>query len=148
MSKSLSYFKAVTFCLLHFALKMFYFASKSCYILRSKVVTFCGVRSHPCLCDSCCSKTSSQMCVVQTALELEPMPPGTRNDQCQSEHGRVRQHCFHSMGHISNAKQSFQLETFLLFFSTPDPPEHSYNRHFPRLLGESRCPSTHRFLRF
>ena len=56
MSKSLSYFKAVTFCLLHFALKtLFHFALKSCYILRQKllhfglmlhfasIVTFCGV---------------------------------------------------------------------------------------------------------
>ena len=35
MSKSLSYFKAVTFCLLHFALKiLFHFASKSCYTSR------------------------------------------------------------------------------------------------------------------
>ena len=49
MSKSLSYFKAVRFCLLHFALKiLFHFASISCYILcqkllhfGSKVVTFC-----------------------------------------------------------------------------------------------------------
>jgi len=66
MSKSLSYFKAVTFCLLHFALKiLFHFASKSCYILRQKllhfglmlhfslmlhfasIVTFCGVTPTP-----------------------------------------------------------------------------------------------------
>ena len=69
MSKSLSYFKAVTFSLLHFALKivsfcvktLLHFALKSCYILRQKllhfgsmlhfalmlhfasIVTFCGV---------------------------------------------------------------------------------------------------------
>ena len=41
MSKFLSYFKAVTFCLLHFALKiLFHFASKSCYILRQKLLHF------------------------------------------------------------------------------------------------------------
>ena len=38
MSKSLSYFKAVTFCLLHFALK-------SCYILRQKLLHF-GLMLH------------------------------------------------------------------------------------------------------
>ena len=57
MSKSLSYFKAVKFCLLHFSLKiLFHFVSKSCWILRQKLlhfaskvvafrvyVTFCGV---------------------------------------------------------------------------------------------------------
>ena len=62
MSKSLSYFKAVTFCLLHFALKiLLHFASKRChisgwcYISRQKllhfvlmlhfasIVPFCGV---------------------------------------------------------------------------------------------------------
>ena len=42
MSKSLSYFKAETFCLLHFVFKIFFhFASKTCYILRQKLVTFC-----------------------------------------------------------------------------------------------------------
>ena len=49
-------------------------------------------------------------------LKLGPTPPRTRNNQCQTKYGRARQHCFHSMGHISNAKQSFQLETFLLYF--------------------------------
>ena len=38
MSKSLSYFKAVTFCLLHFALK-------SCPILRQKLLHF-GLMLH------------------------------------------------------------------------------------------------------
>ena len=51
------------------------------------------------------------------------------------------------MGHFSNAKQSFQLKTFLLSFSTPDSPENSYNRHFPRLLGES-CSVHTSFLAF
>ena len=38
ISMSLSYFKTVTFCLLNFALKMlFYFTSKSCYILCQKL---------------------------------------------------------------------------------------------------------------
>ena len=46
MSKSLSYFKVVTFCLLHFALKiLFHFASKSCYILRQKLLHF-GLMLH------------------------------------------------------------------------------------------------------
>ena len=46
MSTSLSYFKAVTFCLLHFALKiLFHFASKSCYISRQKLLHF-GLMLH------------------------------------------------------------------------------------------------------
>ena len=41
ISMSLSYFKTVTFCLLNFALKMlFYFTSKSCYILCQKLFHF------------------------------------------------------------------------------------------------------------
>ena len=41
ISKSLSYFKTVTFCLLNFALKtLFYFTPKSCYILRQKLFHF------------------------------------------------------------------------------------------------------------
>ena len=76
-------------------------------------------------------------------LKLGPTPPRTRNNQCQTKYGRARQHRFHSMGHISNAKQSFQLETFLLYFLIPSSLEDSYNRYFPRLLGESRCLTTH-----
>ena len=47
MSKSLSFFKAVTFCLLHFPFKnivsfcvkkLLHFALKSCYILRQKLL--------------------------------------------------------------------------------------------------------------
>ena len=50
MSKSLSYFKAVTFCLLHFALKILFqillhLALKSCYILRQKLLHF-GLMLH------------------------------------------------------------------------------------------------------
>ena len=81
-------------------------------------------------------------------LKLRPTPRLTRNNPSQTRYGRARQHCLHSMGHISNAKQSFQLETFLLYFLIPSSLENSYNRHFPRLLGESRCLSTHWFLRF
>ena len=47
----------------------------------------------------------------------------------------------------TNAKQSFQLKTFLLSFSTPDSRENSYNHHFPRLLGES-CSVHTSFLAF
>ena len=46
MSTSLSYFKAVTFCLLHFELKiLFHFPLKSCYILRQKLLHF-GLMLH------------------------------------------------------------------------------------------------------
>ena len=96
---------------------------------------------HPFLFDSCCPKTSSQKVWPKSCLNSGPhlLGQGTINVR-QSMGGCisnvfVRWDTFQMQSRVSSSRHFFYLFQLLQL-------------SFPRLLGESCCPSTHGFLRF
>ena len=71
------------------------------------------------------SKDIKSKGVEQTLLELEPTPPQTRNNQCQTEYWRVRQQCFvrwdifQMQSKVFSSRHFFYLFQLLIHQRTP-----------------------------